>query len=317
MLRGTFIFMLIAYCLLRTAPAKAETFSLGIYPPIMQIQTNAPTLITKDFTVVNANDNATNVSIALRLFTSSNTNNGAVQYLPASTKPSPDGNIFKRIQILDNGNPITSLSLAPKQKKDLTIRIALPKDEPGGDYYFSILFQSADDIIGGTNGTHITAGIASNVLLSIAPKDATSGFLDEFSAPVFATTGPIPFTVRVTNTSRHFVAPTGQILVRNMFGQLIGKVDLLSVNVLGNSTRFIPSKDNKEMNGHPIALWNEKVLFGAYRANIILSLSNDGPVFTRVIYFFVMPWQYMVGAFLLVVIVSVVIVRVRKQIKNS
>lgn len=296
--------------------ASASDFALGVYPPILQIQATVPVIISKDITVVNASRDAEDVSVVLRPFTASSSNNGQVLYLPSGTKMSPDKDIFKKVQILDGDNPITELSLAPKQKKTVTVRIGLPKDEPGADYYFSVLFISKTSPDTTVNGSRITAGIGMNVLLSISPKDKTQGFLEEFSAPLFNQTGPIPFTVKLNNASRHFITPTGQILVRNMFGQLIGKIELESVNVLGNSTRYLPTKENQSVHGHPVAMWNEKVLFGPYRANIVLSLSDEGPIFTRTVYFFVMPWEYIVGFFLAIILIAIVIERVRRKIKT-
>lgn len=294
----------------------ASDFALGVYPPILQVQATAPSIISKDITVVNASKDPENVSVVLKLFTASSSNNGQVLYLPSSTNASPDKDILKKVQILDGTTPINSLTLAPQQKKIVTIRIGLPKDEPGADYYFSVLFVGNNVVNTATNGSSITAGIAANVLLSIGPKDATHGILNDFSTPWFATSGPIPFSVSVSNTSRHFITPTGQILVRNMFGQLIGKIELAQVNILGNSTRFIPSRENTTVGKHPVALWNEKVLFGPYRANIVVSLSPEGPIFTRTIYFFVMPIEYIVGFFLGLAIVVIVVERVRKKMQT-
>lgn len=314
--RKLFLIILTAIllCLGEAKKANAD-FSLGVYPPILQIQADVPTAIKKEVTIVNASENPQDVSIVFKQFVQSPYNNGQISYPAQPETPRPDKDIFQKIQILDEDAPIDSVTLAPKQKKVLTLHIGLPKDEPPGDYYFSILFISHDRLTKTQNGSAINAGIATNVLLSIGPKDQTTGFLEEFSSPWFFQTGPIPFTVSVANTSRHFIAPTGQILIRNMFNQLIGKVDLLPVNILSQTSRFIPSKDGglPKSGTHPLAYWNEKVLFGPYRANIVISLSDQGPLFTRTIYFFVMPLQYIIGFFLTVTIVSVIIMRVRRH----
>ncbi|HYK08272.1 MAG TPA: hypothetical protein VEW42_02105 [Candidatus Eisenbacteria bacterium] len=311
---GITILLLTTYYLIHTTRVSASDFSLGIFPPIIQIQANVPTGIKKDITVVNASESPQDVSIVMKQFTNSPYSNGQVSYLPDNTIPHPDKDIFSKIQILDTDAPIDSITLAPKQKKTLTLRIGLPKDEPAGDYYFSILFISHNQVGDTQNGSVINAGIATNVLLSIGPKDPTTGFLEEFSTKWFYQTGPIPFTVSIANTSNHFITPTGQILIRNMFGQLVGKVDLLPVNILEQTSRYLPSKSAANSS---YASWNEKVLFGAYSAHIIVSLSDAGPLFTRTIYFFVMPIQYIVGFFLAVTLVLIVIERVRHRIKSS
>lgn len=318
-IKSLFFILLYVVCfMLYAEKIQASEFSLGVYPPILQIQADVPTAIKKEITIVNASENPQDVSIVFKQFVQSPYNNGQISYPAQPELPRPDKDIFQKIQILDEDTLIDSVTLAPKQKKVLTLHIGLPKDEPPGDYYFSILFVSHDDAAKTKNGSTINAGIATNVLLSVGPKDVSTGFLEEFSSPWFFQTGPIPFTVSLANTSRHFIAPTGQILIRNMFNQLIGKVDLLPVNILSQTSRYIPSKEGglPKSGTHPLAYWNEKILFGPYRANIVISLSDQGPIFTRTIYFFVMPLQYIIGFFLTVVIVSIVIVRVRKHMKT-
>lgn len=315
----TFVIISIAIvCMLQCAKeVHANDFSLGLYPPIIQIQADVPTSITKDITLVNASENTQSVDVSFRLFTNSPYSDGQVSYIANSEVPSPDKDIFQKIQLLDGDNPVNTIIIGPKQKKTYTLHVGLPKDEPPADYYFSIIFLGSNQTNQANSSSTISAGIATNVLLSIGPKDATLGSLDEFSSPWFIQTGPVPFTVSINNFSKHFITPTGQILIRNMFGQLVGKVDLLPVNILGESSRYIPSKENvSDSNGHPAAQWTEKVLFGPYRANIIVSLSDQGPLFTRTIYFLAMPWQYLVVGGIALVLIIVIIEKARKRART-
>lgn len=308
------ILLLTATDLLVPTITNATDFSLGVYPPIMQIQADAPSVVTKDLTLVNASDSQLSVTLQLRMFAQTADNNGQVAY--TTNQPYPDKALFQKVQLLDNGNPIGGATLEPKQKKTLTLRIALPQGEQPADYYFSLLFVSNNPIATTTNGSQINAGIAANVLLSIGPKGATTGFLNEFSAPHIVQTGPIPFTVSVNNTSDHYITPTGQILIHNMFGQLIGKVELLPVNILQHSSRYIPSK-GEENAAHPVALWNEKVLFGLYQAQLSIALSSQGPLFTKTVYFFAMPIPYLIGFILTLFIVGIIILRVREKMHEE
>ncbi len=308
------IFLLTAVDLLVPTTTNAVDFSLGVYPPIIQIQADAPSVITKDLTLVNASDSQMSVALQLRMFTQTTDNNGQVSY--STNQPYPDRALFQKVQLLDNGNPIGGITLAPKQKKTLTLRIALPQGEQPADYYFSLLFLSNAPVASTTNGSQINAGIAANVLLSIGPKGPTTGFLNEFSAPHLVQTGPIPFTVSVNNTSDHYITPTGQIIIHNMFGQLIGKVALLPVNILQHSSRYIPSK-GEEHAAHPVVLWNEKVLFGLYQARLSIALSREGPLFTKTIYFFAMPISYLIGFIVTIFLVVIIILRVREKMHEA
>jgi len=300
--------------------ASAKDFSLGIYPPIFQIVVTPPVAIKKDFTIVNASENPQDVKIIFKPFRQGPYSNGQPQYTDTDTINGVDKNILEKIQILDGENPVTNLTLSPKQKKDLTMHIGLPKEEESSDYYFSIIFISNNPNTPSNTGSTLISGIAMNVLLSISPTKSTTGFLQEFSSPWFIQTGPVPFTVSIANTSNHYISPTGHILIRNMFGQLIGNQDLLPVNILANSTRFIPSKGNpvsRDLITHAVVLWNEKALFGPYRANIVVSLSENGPIFTKSIYFFAMPISYIIGGLLAVIIISIVVGKVRRKIRSN
>lgn len=291
--------------------SEASDFSVGIYPPIIQIDATPPTGLKQDITLKNLSDTTITLQVVFKPFTASPENNGQVQYLSKNDIFGADPNIFDKIQILDGDEPITDITLSPKQQKTLTLRIGLPKDEPPSDYYFSILFTSKDAVNGTKNGTSLIGGIASNVLLSIGPKSKTTGILEEFSAPWFFTRGPIPFTVLLHNISGHFIVPKGEILIKNMFNQLIGKVDLLPVNILEDTRRYIPDSSGVSFTK---AYWNEGFLLGLYRANLIISLSPEGPIFRKTIYFFALPLPYIIGIILASVLIVTIILRVRKRL---
>ena len=218
--------------------AHAAGLSLGIFPPILQIQATPPTEIKSKILIENLGDDPVDLKIGLKPFIASDKENGQVNY--SSDYNLADPFIFDKMQILDGNSSIDSITLAPGQKKELTLEIALPQNEILGDYYFSIIFISANTPTANSNISGAAAGIATNVLLSIGPKGPTQGNIEEFSAPVFKTHGPVPFTVRIRNTSDHFITTKGDIVIKNMFGQSVGKVDLLPVNILSQSVRSIP-----------------------------------------------------------------------------
>lgn len=320
------------YLLLTTAPTSAAGLSLGVSPPILQIETQVPATIQTPITVENSSDEALELQILFKPF-KAELENGEVSYLSPDESPGPDPLIFQKMQIFDNNQNIQSLTLAPGGQKTLTLQISLPKDEPGGDYYFSVVFlqnpQAAEGISEEKSSqSQIKGGIAATVLLSIGPKGKTTGVLEEFSVPFFLEKGPVAFTVRVKNTSRHFITPKGAILVKNMFGQTVGKVELLPVNILANTVRAIPDSLQSpeatpvaELNARrytldaPKALWNESFLLGPYTAALTLALSDQGPLFTKTIHFVGFPIQGIIG--LLVALFLVILVRNRLKKRLS
>jgi hypothetical protein len=97
-----------------------------------------------------------------------------------------------------------------------------------------------------------------------------------------------------------------------MFGQLIGKVDLLPTNILATSSRYLPS----DVNAATKAVWQEKFLLGWYSASLTVALSNTGPVYHRTIYFFALPIQVIVGIILGIILIMVIVYRVRKRLEH-
>lgn len=304
--------LLIFYFIPLTSFAYAETLSLGIFPPIIQVDATPPTAIKHPVTITNRADTPVTLSITLRPFTAKDSL-GHVGFVDEKDFILRDRDIFQKIQVLDGDTAVNEVTLDPQEEKTLTLKVGLPKDEPPADYYFSIVFLSKTAKTS-TTGSAIAGGIASNVLLSIGPKDTARGFIEKFGAPFYVTNGPIPFTVIVHNLSSYYIAPQGQILIRNLYGQLIGKVDLLQQNILSNSSRSLQDTHQFLENK---AVWPETFLFGPYTATLTVSLSPQGPLFHRTIYFFALPIQYMIGIILLLTVGIFLFTRVQRRMKQS
>lgn len=290
---------------------SAQEVSLGIKPTILQIDTQGPADANAPFTLYNPGDDPVTLTLKLRPFSAATTNDGQIALLGDGQIPGADPFIFQKVQVMEGVNVVTDITLAPKQKKNLTLHVLLPKDEPPSDYYFSLVFVSNPIQSDQTSSSALSGGIALNVLLSVGPKDKTTGHIKEFSTPFFVNNGPVPFNLLVQNTSKHFFVPRGNILITNMFGQLIGKINLQRVNVLANSERYVP--DDSQLSSTQI-IWPEKVIFGLYKATLTIALSSDGPLFQKSIYFVAFPFQALLGIGLALIIVGVIVARVRRRL---
>lgn len=295
-------------------PVHAQTVSVGLYPPILKININPPAGVTQPIVIKNFTDNPVSFAVKFQPFTNSPTDDGEITYLlPNQPVPGNDPKIFEKMQLLDGDHVASVISLKPQEAKTLTLHMGIPQDEPASDYYFSILFINQGIGNDQSNVSAVAAGIGTNVILSIGPQTATTGFIKAFSAPSFIQHGPIPFTVSIQNNSTHFINPKGTIVIQNMFGQYVGKLNLLQVNILEHSSRFVP--DDKNLN-ETHAIWSEKFLLGLYKAKLTVALSDTGPLFTRTIYFFALPTEAIVVIFVMLVIGSIIFIRVRQRLKN-
>jgi hypothetical protein len=272
------------------------------------------------------------LTISLQPFTAGQSENGNITY--PETVNYADPYLPERIQVLDGNNSIGDLVLAPQQKKDLTLEVQIPSNEAKGDYYLSLVFTTNAGNATNVNSSQASGAIASNILLSIGPFGKAQGYIEDFSTPFFIGKGPVPFSVRVKNSGDHYITPTGKIEIKNMFGQTIGKVDLLPVNILANTIRRLPdsaqsdpnSQDYQNIkavidsNSFPVAVWPEKFLVGPYTATLTLSLSDSGPLFTKQVMFFAFPLEYLAAILLTIGLIIFITIRVsksRKALQNA
>ncbi len=301
----------------------AENINLNIEPATLQIQAKTPADIHAPFTLTNEGSNSLEVKILFKRFRDSGDDTGKIIYSePRLTNEKDRDAFFKTIRILDGENEIQTLSLGPKQKKQLDLQILLEKNSKATDHYFSIIFQTipkADkdlNLVDPVNDTfsRVQSGLALPVLLSINPKSEPIGFLDSFTAPVAIQSGPVPFTIRVANTGDHFVTAKGIILITNMFGQTVGRIDLPASNILASSSRTLNSdafeKDAK-------AIWQEKFLLGFYTAKLSLAISPEQTLYTRSIHFIALPFIGIGIAIAGLLIIFLILRRIKNKVSEQ
>ncbi len=314
--------------------SSAQEIGLGIYPPISTIDATPPATILVPLSVENSSSEPLTVEMELKPFAPSSSEDGTVTYLSDDTVfPSGDILLLQRIRIIQNKKQVSKLLLAPKEIAEVDVSIPLSKQTVPGDYYFSVIFTGHPSLPGPEQNTQSSvsqAGIASHILLSVGPKGKAQGEIKEFSSPFFLTQGPVPFTLRITNTSAHTIAPTGSLYITNMFGQTVGKVDILPVHVLSNSTRLTPDRKQTNDNGEvkealyeeflshgPRVLWQESFLLGVYQATVKVKLSENGPLVSKSTTFIAFPLPLLIGFGVVILLVITIIQRVRLKIKYS
>lgn len=279
----TFNFALLIFNLDKAA---ASALSLGIFPPILQITAMPPANIKAAIIVKNFGEETVDLDILFKPFADNQ-----------------NSSIFNQIQVFDDNNPLKSITLAPKQEKKLTLVIDIPKNEKESEYYFSIVFISKAIKNNNTNYSQILGGVATNVLLSIGSKDGPQGEIREFSSVGFLQKGPVAFTVSLKNKGKHFITPRGDILIKNMFGQTVGNVDLLASNVLAGTVR-----SQKEF-------WDESFILGPYTAILTISLSEKGPILNQTVHFIGLPGKYIVGVVLAIFLSLLIRNRLKTHLK--
>jgi hypothetical protein len=301
-----FVYLLI--CLF--SPAQAQEFSAGINPMVLTIDAKVPADIKAPVTLENSSDQNITYNIFLRPFKPGAEKNGEPSYdtdVPPEYKA-----FFENVWLTDEKGEVSQITLSPSQKKDLLLNIKLNQDETPKDYYFTVVFLTDSDSsekTGSSSGAK--GGIGMNVLLSIGPKSEPEGRIADFSFPKLVSHGPFSFSVEIANDNDYYVISSGNLVIKNMFGQIVGNLDIKPTNILANSTRLMSNSDQPQEK--PSLIWNENFLFGFYKADINVAISDKGPLIKQSGYFFAFPLELVVGVIVLIVLIIALYKRVKQK----
>jgi len=225
--------------------ADADGYSLEINPGIIKIKASPPALVKTGIRIKNLSDNPIELGYILKPFVASEKNSGQIKYLLYSDYTSKNFNFLQRIKVLEDNQAISKIILSPKQEKNLTILIDLPQEEEQADHYFSIVFL-----------TQSQEKLDSNY----------KALIRDFSTSVFVSQGPVKFNLKIENIGKNFITTSGYIIIDNIFGQTVGKIDIKPANILGKSTLEILKDD---------VVWQEKFLLGIYTAKLYLNYDDS------------------------------------------
>lgn len=324
-----YLFSLALLLFLGLAPAAfAQQSTIKLSPSLLQIWADPPADIQTPFTLENVGEKAMEFTIEYKPFKAADSENGQLTYfeepLPASFI-----SLKKNIQILDEDEkPQHIIKLGPKQKKEFLLRLNLTQPSVPKDEYFSIVFinkstQSTSSDKEKVSRTSIYTGIGMNVLVSLGEKPQPVVSLQEFSAPLYNESGPVPFTVRIHNKGVQRIAPKGIMLVKNMFGQTIGRVDLPATNILAASTRAFTDDTSAKIASAsvglsvPVAQWHEKFLIGWYTADLSIVGDENQQLATAQTHFFAFPLTILLVLIIALGIVTTIILRLRRTLKRK
>jgi hypothetical protein len=288
-------FILIAFA----APAKAQNLSLMIDPLTTTIVTTAPSATISPIKIQNMSDTLITLQIQLKSFKAKG-ENGEIEYLNNSSE------IFNNIQILDQNMPVKTIILGPKQQKILNLNLNVPSDIKISDYYFSVVFVSIDASPVKSTSSVNQIGIATNFLITVGYPKVSKITLEEFSSNALLGKGPVPFNVRIKNVGNHFTTLKGQIDIKNIFGQSVGKYNFENINILSKSIRSISNKiDTKD-------LGLNNFLLGRYSLTLNFLTYDKEIITSKTIYFFAFPFETLTIIAALIILITII----RNKFKN-
>lgn len=187
---------------------------------------------------------------------------------------------------------LSQLNLEPKKIENLTVTIAIPQNAAPGGYYSTIRFTANAPGVEG-NGVALSASLGALILMQVKGDAQESLSIEQFTTidssgnDAWLFEGiPVNFLLRTKNDGNLHEQPVGQATVKDMFGNTIGlvNINLERRNVLPGSIRRFEAPLDKAVIG-------DRMLFGRYTADLVVSYGANGEKATMTIAFWVIPWR--------------------------
>jgi hypothetical protein len=212
-----------------------------------------------------------------------------------------------------------SVTVGPRERKDVRFSIPLPGNlEPGG-YFAAIFAASQPPAESGDGSIAIGSELGTLVLLNV-PGSITEGTkILEFKnkSKSFYTSLPVDLYFRFQNSGQTWVKPKGDVVIHNTFG---GTTKIISANpdganVLPKSIRRfevawlqsggaeVQDQNSERPPETPHGFWGKVgyewkyFALGRYSADLTLTYNNDtGTTQTASVAFYVFPWHFLIIA---------------------
>lgn len=221
------------------------------------------------------------------------------------------------VELIDDAAPLYSLApyfslsqptlvIPPRSTGEMSYVISVPLDAEPGGRYGSITFNTiASRLAPGQSGAAVRQQLAALVFLRINGTANEQLKIESFAPDKsFYEYGPIAFTTRVKNLGNVHAKPTGEIVVRNMFGLTTAKVKVDERIVLPDSIRRIQGKLDR------------KTLFGKYTATLTLK-NGTVQTLTAKTSFTVIPYKLIALLLAIALILIGVYIKARKRLRRA
>lgn len=283
-----------------TPKVKAQSVEgLSAMPPRLEVTVNPDGAITKTIKVRNESNTDKTISISIEDFIV-NDNIGTPTIVTASQEDNRWA-ASSWIQVSPS-----SVKLKAGETKTLNLTVMPPKNAlPGGHYAMVVQSPEGQTTLNATGST-VQPRVGTLVYITIPGDITQNAVIKNFSADKFFEFGPIDFATTIQNLSDIHIKPAGNITITNM----VGMKSFVQFNKDGNN--IFPGKTRDFENQ-----LNKKWLFGRYKAELKAAYGNAGGVATATVFFWVIPWRFLILVATAVAVIIAVILIVKNKNDSS
>lgn len=295
------LMLLFVFSSLITAKNILAQAAMGVsaIPPRLEITVKPGEIITKEIKVRNESQTERFLTADVRDFIVTN-NNGTPVQIDSTKETDNRWAASGWMQVSPS-----QFKLKGGETKSLIVTIMVPSDAIPGGHYAMILHSPQVEGILDDSGASIKTNVGTLVYVTVPGNIKQDAKITEFVGPTFAEYGPVDFKSVIENLSDIHITPSGAVTVTNMLGGKTAQLALDETNIFPYTSRTFQNQLNK------------KWLFGRYKAQLSAAYGTAGSVVTATIFFWVIPWKFLLLSGTTIALIVVIILLLKKKGKDQ
>lgn len=197
-----------------------------------------------------------------------------------------------------------SFTFEKGENKNIPYKITAPPNaEPGG--HFGVIFFKASELKQ-SGQLKIGTRVGVLVFITVPGNQLQKGRILNFSAPFLVQGKSVPFKINFENTGTVHFEPKGSIIVKNIFGKEVAKIEVSGQSVLPTGSREIGASLN-----------SEGFLIGRYTASLSLVDGEKNELSSEDISFYAFPVKYVVMFLVGIIVIFIILKYLKKKVNIS
>lgn len=279
-------------------PSTAHALSLTISPPRYELIANPGDVVNETLKVHNDTTADATYQTAVQDFTAAD-DTGGISVSDDPNTPQTAYSLARWVTV----EP-TQFTVPAGKEETVAIRIVVPQNAEPGGHYATVEVRIAGGSLDGQSGASVQSRLNSLILLRVTGAITEALKLDSFKTtePYYAQ-GPATFVLRNINTGNVHVAPTGTIVITDMFNRKVKELPIPEANVLPGSARLLN------------IAWTDKLPIGRFTATLVATYGQSKAPLTASTTFIVFPPSLAIIIILVILIIIFLIVK-RRSLKK-
>jgi uncharacterized membrane protein len=202
------------------------------------------------------------------------------------------------------------IAISPGGVAKVQYSISVPKDAAPGGHYVAIYFEPVG-LLGqetnqeAQNALAVIPRIASLVYIRVNGPISEMALVKKFLTPGFIQYGPVEIEAEIANRGDYHITPKGQVVLKDIFGNVISQKSLEEVNIFPDASRV-----------YNLSL-GPKLLIGKFRVELAASYGEAGMGLSAVSTLWAFPIVYLLAIVLAVMIIVLLVMFIWKKIKEK